>query len=72
MEKKLIEQIEQSYVDNLNSLKSDGSIQDFSIKQTQASEDEVIFEVMIAPVHGVRRIKSNFTITKDGVNFNDE
>jgi len=72
MEKKLIEQIEQSYVDTLNSLKSDGSIQDFSIKQAQVSDDEVVFDVSILPTHGVRGIKTNITVTKDGVIFNEE
>jgi len=70
MEKTLIEQIEQSYVDTLNSLKSDGSIQGFSIKQSNVSEEEVIFEIGILPMHGVRNIKTNITITKDGVEFN--
>ena len=72
MEKKIIDQIEQSYVDNLNLLKSDGSIQDFSIKQTQITDDEIIFDVSILPVHGVRCIKTNITVTKDGVKFDEE
>jgi len=72
MDKELIEQMEQSYVDNLNSLVSDGSIQDYSIKQIQVSDGEVMFEVSIVPTHGTRRIKSNFTVTRDGVRFDDE
>jgi len=72
MEKTLIDQIEQSYVDTLNSLQADGSIQGYSIKQSKVSDEEVVFDIGILPMHGVRGIKTNITVTKDGVIFNDE
>lgn len=72
MEKELIEQIEESYVASLNSLKSDGTIQDFNVKQRQISDDEIIFDISILPKHGIKRIATNFTITKEGVRFDDE
>jgi len=68
MEKKLIDQ----YVDTLNSLKADGSIQDFSIKQIQESGEESVTEIVIFPKHGVMGVKTNFTVTKDGVIFDDK
>ena len=72
LDKPLVEQIKNSYVGTLNSLKADGSIQGFSIGHTQVSDEEVVFDISILPMHGVKYIKTNITVTKDGVNFDDE
>jgi len=70
--KLLAEQIKSSYIHMYDNLKKEGKVKDYSINYTETSEDEIVFNVNVIPVMVAKNIKINITVTKDGVDFEDE
>jgi len=68
----LVKEIMASYINMCEDLKQNGKIINYSVENNQVSEENIIININITPTITMKHIKTNFTVTKDGYEFNNK
>jgi len=53
-------------------LVKDGVVESIEVTDVSQVDDSIIIDLKVVPKTSVRHINTSFTITKDGVEFNEE